>query len=60
MPVLLLLVLSRQPFTSVVSGEVLATEILRTLVGSIGLVTAVPLTTWLAAAAAPASARPAG
>jgi uncharacterized membrane protein len=60
MPVLLLLVLSRQPFMSVVSGEVLATEILRTLVGSIGLVTAVPLTTWLAAAAAPASARPAG
>jgi uncharacterized membrane protein len=57
MPVLLLLVLSRQPFTSVVSGEVLATEILRTLVGSIGLVAAVPLTTWLAAAAAPASAR---
>ena len=59
MPVLLLLVLSRQPFTSVVSGEVLATEILRTLVGSIGLVAAVPLTTWLAAAAVPASRRPA-
>jgi uncharacterized membrane protein len=59
MPVLLLLVLSRQPLASVVSGEVLATEILRTLVGSIGLVAAVPLTTWLAAAAVPASARPA-
>jgi uncharacterized membrane protein len=57
MPVLLLLVLSRQPLTSVVSGEVLATEIVRTLVGSIGLVAAVPLTTWLAAAAVPASAR---
>jgi uncharacterized membrane protein len=60
MPVLLLLVLSRQPLASVASGEVLATEIVRTLVGSIGLVAAVPLTTWLAAAAAPASARSAG
>jgi uncharacterized membrane protein len=53
MPVLLLLVLSRQPIGGLVSGEVLATEILRTLVGSIGLVAAVPLTTWLAAAAVP-------
>jgi uncharacterized membrane protein len=58
MPVLLLLLLSRQPLASVVSGEVLATEILRTLVGSIGLVAAVPLTTWLAAVAAPASPGP--
>jgi uncharacterized membrane protein len=55
MPVLLLLVLSGQAVTTVVSGEVIATEILRTLVGSIGLVAAVPLTTWLAAAAAPAA-----
>jgi uncharacterized membrane protein len=58
MPVLLLLLLSRQPLASVVSGEVLATEILRTLVGSIGLVAAVPLTTWLASVAAPASPGP--
>ncbi|HEX2031607.1 MAG TPA: YibE/F family protein [Actinomycetota bacterium] len=53
MPVLLLLILSRQPLTTVASGEVIATEIVRTLVGSIGLVAAVPLTTWLAAWAAP-------
>jgi uncharacterized membrane protein len=51
MPVLLLLVLSRQSLGTLVSGEVLATEIIRTLVGSIGLVAAVPLTTWLAASA---------
>jgi uncharacterized membrane protein len=57
MPVLLLLILSRQPLASVISGEVLATEVVRTLVGSIGLVAAVPLTTWLAAAAVPASRR---
>jgi uncharacterized membrane protein len=55
MPILLLLVLSGQAVTTVVSGEVIATEIVRTLVGSIGLVAAVPLTTWLAAAAAPAA-----
>jgi uncharacterized membrane protein len=55
MPVLLLLVLSRQSLTTVANGEVIATEILRTLVGSIGLVAAVPITTWLAALAAPAA-----
>jgi uncharacterized membrane protein len=56
MPVLLLLILSQQALTTVVSGEVIATEILRTLVGSIGLVAAVPLTTWLASVAvAPAA-----
>jgi uncharacterized membrane protein len=33
----------------VASGEVIATEIVRTLVGSVGLVAAVPLTTALAA-----------
>jgi uncharacterized membrane protein len=53
MPVLLLLVLSRQSLVTLVSGEVIATEIVRTLVGSIGLVAAVPVTTWLAAIAAP-------
>jgi uncharacterized membrane protein len=53
MPVLLLLVLSRQSLGTVASGEVIATEIVRTLVGSIGLVAAVPITTWLAAMAAP-------
>ena len=53
MPVLLLLVLSRQSLVTVASGEVIATEIVRTLVGSIGLVAAVPVTTWLASLAAP-------
>ncbi len=53
MPILLLLILSRQSLATVASGEVIATEIVRTLVGSIGLVAAVPVTTWLAALAAP-------
>jgi uncharacterized membrane protein len=52
LPVLLLFVLSRQSLGTVANGEVIATEILRTLVGSIGLVAAVPITTWLAALAA--------
>jgi len=51
MPVLLLFILSQQSLVTVVSGEVIATEAVRTLVGSIGLVAAVPLTTWLAALA---------
>jgi uncharacterized membrane protein len=47
-PLLLLFVLSEQSLGSVANGEVVATEIVRTLVGSIGLVGAVPITTWLA------------
>jgi uncharacterized membrane protein len=47
-PLFLLLVLSRQSLGSVVNGEVVATEVVRTLVGSVGLVSSVPLTTWLA------------
>ncbi len=58
LPVLLLLVLSRQSVATVLSGEVLATEIVRTLVGSIGLVAAVPVTTWLAAMVAPSGSEP--
>jgi len=47
-PLLLLFVLSQQSLGSVANGEVMATEIVRTLVGSVGLVSAVPITTWLA------------
>ena len=49
LPVLILLVESNQGFTDVVNGEVLAVEVIRTLVGSIGLVASVPITTALAA-----------
>jgi hypothetical protein len=48
MPLLILFVLSEQSFGSVANSEVIATEIVRTLVGSIGLVASVPITTWLA------------
>jgi uncharacterized membrane protein len=48
MPLLVIFVLARQSLGTVANGETVATEIVRTLVGSIGLVAAVPLTTWLA------------
>jgi uncharacterized membrane protein len=47
LPLLILFTLSSQSFGIVASSEVVAVEIVRTLVGSIGLVAAVPMTTWL-------------
>lgn len=52
MPLLVLFVLSEQSLGTVANSEVVAVEIVRTLVGSIGLVAAVPFTTWLAAVTA--------
>ncbi len=51
LPLLVLFVLSEQSLGTVANSEVVAVEIVRTLVGSIGLVAAVPLTTWMAAIA---------
>lgn len=52
LPLLILLVEANQGVATVLTGEVVAVEIVRTLVGSIGLVAAVPITTALAAAVA--------
>lgn len=65
LPLLLLFVLSRQSLGTVANSEDVAIEIVRTLVGSIGLVASVPITTWLAArvsgtATAPAAGRHGG
>jgi uncharacterized membrane protein len=49
LPLLLLFILTDQSLAFVAKREIVATEIVRTLVGSIGLVASVPLTTWLAA-----------
>jgi uncharacterized membrane protein len=49
MPLVLRFALSNQPVGIVLNSEVVAVEVVRTLVGSIGLVSAVPITTWLAA-----------
>jgi len=48
LPILILLVQSRQSLGTVANSETVSVEIVRTLVGSIGLVASVPLTTWLA------------
>lgn len=49
LPLLLLFALSGQPPLVVLNGEVVAVEVIRALVGSIGIVAAVPLTTLVAA-----------
>lgn len=49
LPLAILFVLSQQSLGTIANSEVVAVEIVRTLVGSIGLVAAVPATTWLAA-----------
>lgn len=49
LPLLILFELSELSLGRLTSTEVVATEIVRTLVGSIGLVAAMPATTWLAA-----------
>jgi uncharacterized membrane protein len=48
LPLLILFVQSRQSLGTVANSETVATEILAALVGSIGVVASVPLTTWLA------------
>jgi hypothetical protein len=49
MPLLVLFTLSNRNLGDVLTGELVAQEIVRTLVGSIGLVASVPITTLLAA-----------
>jgi uncharacterized membrane protein len=49
LPLLLLFTQAQRSFQDVITGEAVAVEVVRTLVGSIGLVAAVPITTGLAA-----------
>ena len=49
LPLLLLFIDSPRPFTEVINYEIIADEVVRTLVGSIGLILAVPITTLMAA-----------
>lgn len=48
LPLLLLFIDSAQKFSLVVNYEIIAEEIVRILVGSIGLISAIPITTFLA------------
>src|SRR4051794_7085355 len=56
LPLLLLFTVAGQPADRVLTGDAVAEEILRTLIGAIGLVAAVPVTTVLAALLASRSA----
>ncbi|HAU98944.1 MAG: hypothetical protein UX04_C0003G0025 [Microgenomates group bacterium GW2011_GWF2_45_18] len=49
LPLVMLFVNSGQPWWFMLNSELIAEEVVRTLVGSIGLITAVPLTTLIAA-----------
>ena len=49
LPLMILLSSSPQPLSNVLTSEVISAEIVRTLVGSIGLIASVPITTALAA-----------
>ena len=49
LPLAILIAVAQQSLGSVVNSEVVAVEVVRTLVGSIGLIAAVPVTTYLAA-----------
>lgn len=48
LPLLLLFVNNPHPFNEIINYEIIADEIVRTLVGSIGLILAVPITTYIA------------
>jgi uncharacterized membrane protein len=50
LPLLVLFTLADRGFTEVVTGELVGEEVVRSLVGSIGLIAAVPITTALAVA----------
>jgi uncharacterized membrane protein len=51
LPLLLLFINNPHPFSEIINYEIIASEIVRTLVGSIGLILAVPITTTIAALA---------
>src|SRR5262249_54343000 len=53
LPLLLLIAVGNQPVSDVLTSQFLSQEIMRTAVGTIGLVAAVPITTALAALVAP-------
>ena len=58
LPLLVVLIVSQQPALLVLNGETIAIEIVRTLVGSIGIVAAVPITSAIATVMVGAADRP--
>jgi len=60
LPLLVVLLVSRQPAALIFNDEVIVTEIVRTLTGSLGIVAAIPLTTFIAVTLRGSVERPAG
>lgn len=52
LPLLIILASGSEPLGTLINRDIIATEVVRTLVGSIGIVAAVPITTFLAGLAA--------
>ena len=52
LPLLLIFIDNPHPFSEIINYEIIADEVVRTLVGSIGLILAVPITTFIASLAA--------
>ena len=50
LPLLIVLFVSHQPSAAILNQELIATELVRTLVGSLGIIAAIPLTTFIAGA----------
>jgi uncharacterized membrane protein len=48
LPLIIVLYVSRQPTGAVLNDETIATEIVRTLIGSLGIIAAIPITTFIA------------
>ena len=48
LPLLILFVTGTDPWGRVINNEIVAQEVVRALVGSIGLIASVPITTWIA------------
>lgn len=49
LPLFVIFTVANRRLGDVITGEIVAQEVVQTLVGSLGLITAVPVTTWLAA-----------
>ena len=49
LPLLLIFIANPQPIWAIINSQMIAEEVIRTLVGSIALILAVPITTWIAA-----------
>ena len=48
LPLLILFVAGNDQWSNVINNEIVAQEVVRALVGSIGLIASVPITTWIA------------